>query len=132
MSTYTDPELARVGLSDGDAENLGVEFDLYKREFSKVDRAITDGDEDGFVKVLTKKGSDKILGATIVAPHAGDMISEITLAMDTGVGLGRIASVIHPYPTRSEAIKQTADSYMRGKLTPAIKKMFATFLALRR
>ena len=131
-STYTDPELARVGLSEREAEELGVEYDCYKREFAEVDRAIAEGEEDGFVKVLTGKGDDKILGATIVAPHAGDMISEITLAMQNGVGLGKVSSVIHPYPTRAEAIRQTADSYMRTKLTPSLKKVFATFLRMRR
>jgi pyruvate/2-oxoglutarate dehydrogenase complex dihydrolipoamide dehydrogenase (E3) component len=131
-STYTDPELARVGLSEHEAGELGVEYDCYKREFSDVDRAITDGEEDGFIKVLTKIGGDKILGATIVASHAGDMISEITLAMDAGVGLGRIAGVIHPYPTRAEAIRQTADSFMRTKLTPFLRKVFAAFLKMRR
>lgn len=131
-STYTDPELARVGLSEREAVELGVEYDCYRREFSDVDRAIADGEEVGFVKVLTKKGGDKIVGATIVAPHAGDMISEITLAMEIGVGLGRLSTVIHPYPTRAEAIKQTADVYMRNKLTPKLKKMFAAFLKMTR
>ncbi len=131
-STYTDPELARVGLSEREAEELGVEYDCYKREFSDIDRAIAESDEDGFVKVLTKKGGDKILGATIVAPHAGDMISEITLAMEAGFGLGKLSGVIHPYPTRAEAIRQAADSFLRTKLTPSLKKVFAAFLKMRR
>ena len=131
-STYTDPELARVGLSERDAEKLGVEYDCHRREYSDVDRAIAEGDEGGFVKVLTNRGGDKILGATIVAPHAGDMISEITLAMQSGIGLGKISSVIHPYPTRAEAIRQTADIYMRTKLTPRLKKVFSAFLKMRR
>jgi pyruvate/2-oxoglutarate dehydrogenase complex dihydrolipoamide dehydrogenase (E3) component len=131
-STYTDPELARVGLSEREAEELGVEYDCYKREFSDVDRAISDGEETGFVKVLTKKGSDKILGATIVAPHAGDMITEITLAMEAGIGLGKLSAVVHPYPTLAEAIKQTADSFMRTRLTPSLKRIFVAFLKLRR
>jgi pyruvate/2-oxoglutarate dehydrogenase complex dihydrolipoamide dehydrogenase (E3) component len=131
-STYTDPELARVGLSERDAEQLGVEYDCHRREYSDVDRAIAEGDEGGFVKVLTSRGGDKILGATIVAPHAGDMISEITLAMQSGIGLGKISSVIHPYPTRAEAIRQTADIYMRTKLTPRLKKVFSAFLKMRR
>jgi pyruvate/2-oxoglutarate dehydrogenase complex dihydrolipoamide dehydrogenase (E3) component len=131
-STYTDPELARVGLSESEAEKPGVEYDCYKRQFADVDRAIAEGEEHGFVKVLTKKGGDKILGATIVAPHAGDMISEITLAMQGGIGLGKISSVIHPYPTHAEAIRHTADLFMRTKLTPRLKKAFAAFLRLRR
>ena len=131
-STYTDPELARVGLSESEADSLGVEYDCHKREFSDVDRAIAEGEEGGFVKVLTKKGGDKILGATIVGPHAGDMISEITLAMFSGIGLGTMSSVIHPYPTRAEAIRQTADLYMRTKLTPRLKKAFTRLLKMRR
>jgi len=130
--TYTDPELARVGLSEREAEELGVEYDCYRREFSDVDRAIAESNEDGFVKVLTKKGGDKILGATIVAPHAGDMISEITVAMEAGLGFGKLSGVIHPYPTRAEAIRQAADSFLRTKLTPSLKKVFAAFLKMRR
>ncbi len=131
-STYTDPELARVGLSETEAREAGIEYDCYQREFKDVDRAIADGEEEGFVKVLTRKGNDEILGATIVASHAGDMISELTLAMEKGIGLGKISSVIHPYPTRSEAIRQTADSYMRTRLTPFVKGMFERLLKWQR
>ena len=99
------------------------------RNLSEVDRAITDGEEEGFVKIHVKKGTDRILGATIVARHAGDMISEITLAMVGNVGLGTIANVIHPYPTQAEAIKQTGDAYNRTRLTPAVKKIFTRWLA---
>jgi pyruvate/2-oxoglutarate dehydrogenase complex dihydrolipoamide dehydrogenase (E3) component len=131
-STYTDPELARVGLSEKEAKAAGIEIDVYRRELKDVDRAITDGEEEGFVKVLTRKGSDEILGAAIVSSHAGDMISEITLAMENGIGLGGLANVIHPYPTRAEAIRQAGDSYMRTKLTPLVKRMFEWFLRMRR
>ncbi|NNM06945.1 MAG: FAD-dependent oxidoreductase, partial [Gemmatimonadetes bacterium] len=131
-STYTDPELARVGMSEAEAKAAGIEFDVYRRELKDVDRAIADGEEEGFVKVLTRKGSDKIMGAAIVSSHAGDMISEVTLAMDKGIGLGGIASVIHPYPTRAEAIRQVGDLYMRTKLTPRVKGMFEWFLGMRR
>ena len=98
--TYTDPEVAHVGLSETAAEKKGLEYNVFIRKFKDVDRAIVDGDEEGFVKILVKKGSDKILGATIVARHAGDMISEITTAMAAGLGLGKLANVIHPYPPR--------------------------------
>ena len=94
-----------------------------------MDRAITDGEEEGFVKVHVKKGTDQILGATIVARHAGEMISEITLAMVGKVGLRTIANVIHPYPTQAEAIRQTADAYNRTRLTPQVKKLFTRWLA---
>ena len=75
-----------------------------------------------------KRGSDTIVGATIVARHAGEMISELTLAMTAGIGLGRLASVIHPYPTQAEAIRQTGDMYNRTRLTPRVRKLFAAWL----
>src|SRR4029077_4294222 len=97
--TYTDPEIAHVGLYDRDAHERGMEVDTYVRQFKEVDRAVLDGEQDGFVKIHVKKGHDEILGATIVARHAGEMISEISVAMASRLGLGRLASVIHPYPT---------------------------------
>lgn len=122
--TYTHPEIAHVGLYERDAEARGIAVDTYTRNLNDVDRAITDGEEDGFVKVHVEKGTDKIIGATIVASHAGDMISELTLAMVGNVGLGTIATVIHPYPTQAEAIKQAADAYNRTRLTPFLKNAF--------
>ncbi len=127
--TYTDPEIAHVGLYERDAKEKGIEVDTYLRRLEDVDRAIADGEEEGFVKVHVKKGTDKILGATLVARHAGEMISEITLAIVGGVGLRTLADVIHPYPTQAEAIKQAADAYNRTRLTPAIKGLFSRWLA---
>jgi pyruvate/2-oxoglutarate dehydrogenase complex dihydrolipoamide dehydrogenase (E3) component len=126
--TYTDPEVAHVGLYGRDAEKRGIAVDTYLRPFSEVDRAVADGEEDGFVKVHVRKGGDKIVGATIVARHAGEMIDELTLAMTAGVGLGRLASVIHPYPTQAEAIRQVGDMFNRTRLTPRVKKVFAAWL----
>ena len=102
--------------------------DTYLRPFAEVDRAVADGEEDGFVKVHVKRGSDRIVGATIEARHAGEMINELTLAMTAGIGLGRLASVIHPYPTQAEAIRQTGDMYNRTRLTPTVRKLFAGWL----
>jgi len=130
--TYTDPEIAHVGLAEHDAAERGIAIDTYVRPLREVDRAILDGEEDGFVKVHAKKGTGTILGATIVARHAGDMISEITLAMNAKVGLGSLANVIHPYPTQADAIRQVGDLYNRGRLTPTVKRLFRAFLALRR
>jgi len=130
--TYTDPEVAHVGMYERDARAKGIPIDTFMRRFDDVDRAIADGEEEGFVKVHVKRGTDRILGATIVARHAGEMISEITLAIVGNVGLGTIASVIHPYPTQAEAIKQAADAYNRTRLTPFVKKLFTRFLAWRR
>ncbi|WP_372680957.1 FAD-containing oxidoreductase, partial [Desulfosarcina sp.] len=98
-ATYTDPEVAHVGLYEKDLNDRNIAFSTFTREFADVDRGIVDGETDGFVKIHVKKGTDQILGATIVGSHAGDMISEITVAMQGGIGLGTLASVIHPYPT---------------------------------
>ena len=128
-ATYTDPEIAHVGMYERDAERQGVAIDTFVRELREVDRALADGEEDGFVKIHVRKGTDKIVGGTIVARHAGEMISEITLAMAGKVGLGAVANVIHPYPTQAEAIKQAGDAYNRTRLTPLVKKVFRRWLA---
>jgi pyruvate/2-oxoglutarate dehydrogenase complex dihydrolipoamide dehydrogenase (E3) component/uncharacterized membrane protein YdjX (TVP38/TMEM64 family) len=130
--TYTDPEVAHVGLSAAEAQRQGIAVTTLVKPFSEVDRAILDGEEEGFVKIHLKKGTDKILGATIVARHAGEMISEITTAMVGKMGLGTLAQVIHPYPTQAEAIRQTGDLYNRTRLTPGIKRWLTWFLAWRR
>jgi pyruvate/2-oxoglutarate dehydrogenase complex dihydrolipoamide dehydrogenase (E3) component/uncharacterized membrane protein YdjX (TVP38/TMEM64 family) len=130
--TYTHPEIAHVGLYEGEAKKRGIAVDTYFRHFADVDRAIADGQEEGFVKVHTDKGTDRILGATIVAAHAGDMISEITLAMVGKLGLRTISEAIHPYPTQAEAIKQVADAYNRTRLTPFVKRLFSYWLGWQR
>jgi pyruvate/2-oxoglutarate dehydrogenase complex dihydrolipoamide dehydrogenase (E3) component len=117
-ATYTDPEIAHVGLYDHEAQAKGLDVNSIKIPMSAVDRAIADGETEGFVKILHAKGSDTILGATIVARHAGDMISEITTAMVGGLGLNSLSSTIHPYPTQAEGIKKAADAYRRTLLTP--------------
>ncbi len=127
--TYTNPEIAHVGMYEKEAQQKGIDVTTFTRYFHEVDRAILDDEENGFVKIHVKKGTDQILGATIVASHAGDMISEITLAMVANVGLGKIAHVIHPYPTQAEAIKQTADAYNRTRLTPFVKKLLGGWLS---
>ncbi len=106
--------------------------DTITIEMSTVDRAILEGDDDGFLDVYVKKGTDEILGATMVCRHAGDMISEITVAMEAGAGLGTITRTIHPYPTQAEAIKKAGDAYNRTRLTPRVQKIFNTLLRLRR
>ena len=112
-----------------DAAKHGLEVATFTVPFRDVDRAVTDGEEEGFVKVHVKKGSDRILGATIVAPHAGEMISEITLALNQRIGLGSFGNVIHPYPTQAEAIRKAGDAYNRTRLTPTVKKVFTRWLA---
>ncbi len=130
--TYTDPEIAHVGMYEKDAKALGLEVETFFVEMRDVDRALLNGEAEGFVKVHVKRGTDEILGATIVASHAGEMISEITLAIVGGVGLKILSGVIHPYPTQAEAIKRVADAYSRTRLTPFIKDMFTRWLAFTR
>lgn len=128
-ATYTDPEIAHVGLYEREARERGIELDTYRRDFHDVDRAVVDGEEEGFVKIHTRKGTGEILGATIVARHAGEMISEISVAMAAKLGLGKLASVIHPYPTQAEAIRQCGDAFNRTRLTPTVKNLFHRWLA---
>ena len=130
--TYTDPEVAHVGLYPREAEEKGIAVDTITVAMNTVDRAILEGDDDGFLDVYVKKGTDEILGATMVCRHAGDMISEITVAMAAGAGLGTIARTIHPYPTQAEAIKKAGDAYNRTRLTPRVQKIFDTLLKWRR
>jgi pyruvate/2-oxoglutarate dehydrogenase complex dihydrolipoamide dehydrogenase (E3) component len=130
--TYTDPELARVGLSPAGAAERGIAIDTFVQEMKHVDRSVLDGDDEGFLKVHVRKGTANIVGATAVAANAGAMISEITLAMTAGIGLGTLARTIHPYPTQGEAVKKVADSYNRTRLTPFVKGLFSRLLAWRR
>ncbi len=126
--TYTSPEVAHVGIYPHEAADKGIELSAFTQPLSGVDRAILDGETDGFVRVVCKKGSDQILGATIVAAHAGDMIGEIVMAMKLRIGLGKIASVIHPYPTQAEAVRKLGDQFNRTKLTPTVKSLFNIWL----
>ena len=126
--TYTSPEIASVGLDEQSARDRGIAISTFLQQLDKVDRAILDGEDQGFVKVHVRQGTDQILGATIVASHAGDLISEISVAMAGKVGLKRLASVIHPYPTQADAIRKLGDAYNRTRLTPFIKWMFERWL----
>jgi len=127
--TYTDPEIAHVGMYERDSEKRGIKVNTFVIPLGEVDRAITDGQEEGFLKIHVKEGTDKILGATIVARHAGEMISEITTAIAGEIGLKQIAGIIHPYPTQSEAIKRAADEYNRTRLTPFLKGFLSAWLS---
>jgi pyruvate/2-oxoglutarate dehydrogenase complex dihydrolipoamide dehydrogenase (E3) component len=130
--TYTDPEVAHVGLYEKEAGDRGIEVQTMTVPFTDVDRALLDGEAEGFARVHLKKGTDRILGATIVARHAGEMISELSLAMTSGLGLSAIGRTIHPYPTQAEAVKKLADAYNRTRLTPFIKKLLTAWLRWRR
>lgn len=118
--TYTDPEVAHVGLYVKQARERNIPVKTFTVPMHDVDRAIADGEEDGFVKIHVRQGTDTILGATIVARHAGEMINGISLAMVAGIGLRTLANVIHAYPTQAEAIKMAADAYTRTRLSPVL------------
>ncbi len=130
--TYTDPEIAHVGMYAADAERHGFAVQTLTVPLTAVDRAVLDGETEGFARVHLRKGSDRILGATIVARHAGEMINELSLAINNGLGLSAIGRTIHPYPTQAEAIKKLADAYNRGRLTPAVSRLLAGWLRWRR
>ncbi|MFZ3323795.1 MAG: mercuric reductase [Usitatibacter sp.] len=128
--TYTDPEIAHVGLYVRQARERGIPVRTFTVPMNDVDRAIADGEEAGFVKIHIKDGTDTILGATLVSRHAGEMIGEITLAIVAGIGLRTLARVIHPYPTQAEAIKMAADAYNRTRFTAPIRSLARSWLAL--
>ena len=112
--TYTYPELARVGISENEAQQAKLDYQVTKYNIDDLDRAITDGETKGFVKVITAANSDKILGVTIVASHAGELLAEYTLAMKYKLGLNKVLGTIHPYPTMSEANKYVAGNWKRN------------------
>src|SRR6266851_2213828 len=122
--TYTDPEVGHVGLNEVEARERGIAVTTFVQEFREFDRAVLDSEVSGFVKVHVRQGGDQIVGATIAARHAGEMLSELTLAIAREVDLGAIATVIHPYPTQAEAIKKVADAFNRTRLTPRVKRLF--------
>jgi pyruvate/2-oxoglutarate dehydrogenase complex dihydrolipoamide dehydrogenase (E3) component len=113
-ATFTDPEVARVGLSESEAKEQGVAYEVTKYGLDDLDRAIADGTAHGFVKVLTVPGKDTILGVTIVGEHAGDLLAEYVLAMKHGLGLNKILGTIHTYPTLAEANKYVAGEWKRA------------------
>ena len=130
--TYTDPEVAHVGLYEKQARERGLDLTTLTVPLNEVDRAVLDGDENGFARIHAEKRSGRILGATLVARHAGEMISEISLAITAGVGLGTLAKTIHPYPTQAEAWKRLGDDWNRSRLTPRLRNVFARYLSWRR
>jgi pyruvate/2-oxoglutarate dehydrogenase complex dihydrolipoamide dehydrogenase (E3) component len=130
--TYTDPEVAHVGLSERQAQARGIALQTFVQELREVDRAVLDGETEGFVKVHVRRGTDRIVGATIVARHAGEMLPELTLALSRGVGLGALAGVIHAYPTQADAVRKLGDAYQRTRLTPRVRRLPGAWLAWRR
>ena len=130
--TFVDPEVARVGLNEIEARERGIAYEVTRYDIGELDRAIADGDARGFVKVLTPPGSDRILGATIVAEHAGDLIAEFILAMKYKLGLNKILGTIHIYPTLAEANKFAAGAWRRAHTSPRILAWLARYHRWRR
>jgi pyruvate/2-oxoglutarate dehydrogenase complex dihydrolipoamide dehydrogenase (E3) component len=130
--TFTDPEIAHVGMYERDAIEKGIEVQTLTVPLADMDRAVLDGETGGIARVHLRKGTGKILGATIVARHAGEMINEFSLAMTSGLGISAIGSVIHPYPTQAEVIKRLADAHNRMRLTPFVKKVLGGWLKWQR
>jgi pyruvate/2-oxoglutarate dehydrogenase complex dihydrolipoamide dehydrogenase (E3) component/uncharacterized membrane protein YdjX (TVP38/TMEM64 family) len=130
--TYADPEIAHVGYYEKDARAAGYEVKTLTQPFSEVDRAILDGESDGFARVHYDRKTGRIVGGTIVARHAGEMIGELTLAIRTKQSIGMLSSTISSYPTQTEALRKIGDAYMRTKLTPMAKKILAKWLEWRR
>jgi pyruvate/2-oxoglutarate dehydrogenase complex dihydrolipoamide dehydrogenase (E3) component len=126
--TYTDPEVAHVGYYEKDARAAGYDVATLTEPLTDVDRAVLDGETDGFARVHFNSKNGRILGGTMVARHAGEMISELTLAIAARQKVSVFSSTIHPYPTQAEALRKIGDAYMRQKLTPAVKKIFARWL----
>ena len=126
-TTYTSPEIAHIGLSRREALDSGYKVDTITVPLREVDRAVLDGQEEGLFRVHLRSGSGELLGATLVAEHAGEMIGEIALAMTAGIGLGTIGATIHPYPTQAEVFRKAADAWRRARLTPAAKRVLSWF-----
>lgn len=131
-ATFTSPEIASVGLYGGDLDEKGIEYRVFEKHFKDNDRSMADDEMVGFVRFRVDAKTDKILGASIVGPDAGNMISEVTLAMQSETGLGALAAVIHPYPTTAEAIRQAGDLYNKTRLTNTVKQLLRGVIKLQR
>lgn len=131
-ATFTDPEVARVGLSEDEAKAQGIAVEVTRYGLEDLDRAIADSADHGFVKVLTAPGKDRILGATIVGAHAGELLAEFVLAMKHGLGLNKLLGTIHIYPTMSEANKYVAGNWKRAHAPQGVLRLAERFLAWRR
>ena len=120
--TYTDPEVAAVGLNEADAGKRGIRYDVWAVPAEQLDRAVVADETEGFARVLTARGSDHLLGATLVCANAGELLHELVLAMKHGVGLSGISDTIHAYPTLAEVCRKAGDAYQRSRLTPRVKR----------
>jgi pyruvate/2-oxoglutarate dehydrogenase complex dihydrolipoamide dehydrogenase (E3) component len=131
-ATFLDPEIARVGVNEREAREQGIPYEVTRYGIDDLDRAIADGEADGFVKVLTPPGSDRILGVTIVGQHAAELLAEYVLAMKHGLGLNKILGTIHTYPTWSEANKYAAGAWRRAHQPERVLAWVARYHAWKR
>ena len=131
-TTFIDPEVARVGINEDEAKQKGIDYEITRFDFEELDRAITDSATKGFIKVITPKGKDKILGVTIVSEHAGDLIAEFVLAMKHGLGLNKILGTIHSYPTWAEGNKYAAGEWKRNHAPETVLSWLEKYHAWRR
>ena len=131
-ATFTDPEVARVGLNEMEAKEKGIEFDVTRYDFKDLSRAIADSEARGEIKVLTPPGKDKILGVTIAGEHAGDLITEFILAMQNGLGLNKILGTIHIYPTLAESARFAAGNWRKKQVSERVNKILRGFNRWRR
>jgi pyruvate/2-oxoglutarate dehydrogenase complex dihydrolipoamide dehydrogenase (E3) component len=130
--TYTDPEIAHVGLYEREARERGIDVTTITVPLADVDRAVLDGDVEGFARVHAERQSGRIVGATLVAAHAGEMIGEMALAITAGLRLGTLAGTIHPYPTQTEVWKRAGDAWNRARLTPRVRGILQRVMSFRR
>ncbi|MFT6131389.1 MAG: pyruvate/2-oxoglutarate dehydrogenase complex dihydrolipoamide dehydrogenase (E3) component [Shewanella sp.] len=131
-TTFIDPEVARVGINEYEAKQQGIDYEVTRFDFAELDRAITDSATEGFIKVITPKGKDKILGVTVVSEHAGDLIAEFVLAMKHGLGLNKILGTIHSYPTWAEGNKYAAGEWKRNHAPETVLRWLEKYHTWRR
>jgi pyruvate/2-oxoglutarate dehydrogenase complex dihydrolipoamide dehydrogenase (E3) component len=125
--TYIEPEVGRAGLNEREAKAKGVAYEVNRSDLAESDRAIVDDAGEGFVKVVTVPGKDRILGATIVAPRAGEMLAELTVAMQHGLGLKKVFGTIHAYPTYTEANRAVAGAWQTVHAPPWLFRWLARY-----
>lgn len=130
--TYTDPEIAHVGLTESESHKRGPEVATFAKELAEVDRAILDGETAGYLRLYMNRSDGRLLGATLVGSHAGESIGEAVLAMTRRLKVGDLSGVIHPYPTQAEAIKRAADLQYRSRLKPWMRNLLQKYFAYRR
>lgn len=130
--TYTDPEIAHVGYSPSEAQSAGMAVETISRPLTRNDRAILDSEEEGMITIHFARRSGKILGGTIVARHAGEMLGQLTMAITHGMKMSALARTIHPYPTRTESLRHIGEMYELSQLTPSLRKLIRDWLAWRR